>query len=87
MGAHLLAALVALDAITTWLVLRNGGIERNPLLAAILARIGVIPGLLLTHGAVIAGVYLVAFPAWLLWALIAIVGAVVANNARVILKG
>lgn len=71
--AALLAGLQAVDAYTTWRVLRLGGSEANPLVRWLMDRCGVGLALVLTKGgAAIVGVLL----AWLAprpWGLVALV--------------
>lgn len=85
----ILWALLALDVATTWYVMERGGAEANPVMRAIMARIGVGPGLLLSH--ILVG----ALAWWMgpyvgprsLWCLSAAFAAIGAWNCYVIYRG
>jgi hypothetical protein len=79
-------AALALDVATTWYSMERGGGEANPVMRAIMRRLGVGPGLIGSH-------VLVGAAAWMagpyigphsLWALTAAFAAVVAWNFYVI---
>ena len=88
--AYLILALLTLQAfdfITTYLCLTRGkGHEANPVMASIFAKMGVLPGLVIVKGALIALLYLYGstLPALALYALAAGYGLVIINNLRVL---
>ena len=83
----LVIALQVADIVTTYLIIQRGGRELNPLIAAAMAKIGVLPALLVTKGALIAlmvsvnhvegMIYVFAF-------LAALYAFVISNNLRVL---
>lgn len=73
-------ALQAADAYTTWRVLGAGGSERNPLLARLMARFGVVRTLAAFKLALILLVGAVRMPHSLLLLLVALYVHVVAYN-------
>ncbi|OVE49466.1 DUF5658 family protein [Chromobacterium violaceum] len=84
----LCVVLQLLDVATTWHVIRRGiGREVNPLLIAVMARVGVLPALLLTKLALFAACWWLR-PPWPAYAILAaIYTAVLINNAKAIHQG
>jgi hypothetical protein len=82
---YLLIALQLLDLATTYYAVeKQGKREANKLLAKLFDRIGVVPTLLLTKGAVIVGLLMVDLHEYVLLALIALYVAVIINNVKAI---
>jgi hypothetical protein len=64
------------DVMTTYMVLRAGGIELNPVVGRLIERLGILPGLLITKAlpiAVVTGFY-VNVPHPFIWVCTAIAG-------------
>lgn len=83
MMLHLLALLIALDAVTTLLILKRGGTERNPVMAALIKAVGAVPALVVTHAGLIAAAYYFDASGPVLWAMLALFAALGVNNLRV----
>lgn len=83
---HLLAILLALDAVTTLLILKRGGTELNPVMAALIKAVGAIPALLVTHAGLIAAAYYFDASGLVLWAMLALFAALFVNNALVLMR-
>ncbi len=88
---YLVFAVVALqigDFVTTALILRSGGTELNPVTARIYNTLGIIPGLCLVKGVVIAlfVYYGESFPLPVLAAIVAMYAYVVVHNVNQIRK-
>ncbi len=84
----ILLILIALDVVTTLAILRKGGRELNPVLGWLMARLGAVPALLVTHGLLAAGVLfcpLFADPVALVMGVV-IYGALLVNNVLVLRK-
>ncbi|KIA82008.1 hypothetical protein QR66_01815 [Chromobacterium piscinae] len=84
----LCVVLQLLDVATTWHVIRRSiGREANPLLRAVMARMGILPALLLTKLALLAACWWLR-PPWPAYALLtAIYLPVLINNFKVIQQG
>ncbi|WP_440030312.1 DUF5658 family protein [Chromobacterium amazonense] len=80
--------LQLLDVATTWHVIRRGiGREANPLLRAVMARMGILPSLLLTKCLLLAACWWLR-PPWPAYALLAAIYLpVLINNFKVIQQG
>jgi hypothetical protein len=81
-------AALALDVATTWYSMERGGGEANPVMRFVMKRLGIGPGLIVSHvlvgaAAWFAGPYIGPHALWLLTAAF---GAVVAWNCYVILR-
>lgn len=84
----LLLTLQAADALTTYRLLSDGGRELNPLVAYLIAKLGLVPALLISKGAVVG--LLLAFtlnaPNWFPLILCALYTAVVFHNIKELRK-
>lgn len=82
-GFVVLAILNILDAALTVVILDRGGRERNPPLAWLMTRLGIIPALALVKllALTIVGAFLAEL-GMLLWAFVAVYAAVVVHNWR-----
>lgn len=81
------ALLQCADVATTLYVLKRGGREANPVMAAIMARLGNVAGLVVPKLVILAVVYRYALPSSSSFALLvacALYAAVIVNNANVI---
>lgn len=93
--AFLFAALVVLQladiATTFYIISRQIGREANPVMAWIIRKCGLAPGLLLPKAAVLTALYLAllehSMPHWMLAGLIILYGWVIYNNVGVIRGG
>lgn len=86
---YLIIALQLGDLLTTAIMLkRKGAYEGNRFMAALFAKIGVLPGLILVKSAVIVLLMWLAPVAdtWALWVIAGISGAVLVNNLIVMRK-
>jgi hypothetical protein len=72
--------LQAADAYTTWHIVGAGGVERNPLVARAIARFGLVRALALVKVPLVLIVSLAPLPGVVLFLLVALYVAVVANN-------
>lgn len=87
---YLLVALVVLqllDAATTYYAVAKLGLtEANPVVRGAIEKLGLVPALALSKGAVFAVLYLCPMPLWLYGLLVALYVVVVGNNAYHIKK-
>lgn len=76
------------DVWTTQYALRNiaGATEANPVVKAVMDKLGVVGGLVAIKLPVIALFWLFPIPVWALALIVALYVYVVGNNARIILK-
>ena len=77
--------LICTDVITTLLAIKHGAYEANPIMAKLFSAAGIVPILLITHGAVIAA--LIYYNSLIVSGVVAAVYLVVfINNMRVLSK-
>lgn len=93
----LVVLLQIADVWTTVEILDKGGVEKNPVLAAFMAKAGVVPALLLTKLVFLGGVWVAYYGAltgyvpwsglkWAMTAITLIYVLVIANNLRELVK-
>ncbi len=78
--------LIILDAIDTYMIIHHGkGREANPTMSWVIGKVGLVPGLLSTHGLVIAvlSIEYRAMPTWSTGLIAAFYLALLVNNLRV----
>lgn len=83
--AYLLMALQVADGLTTYLALKKGAAEGNPIMRKLFEKIGMVPALIITKGALMAIVWHWRDVLGALWLAVfcAVYLAVAVNNVRV----
>jgi hypothetical protein len=84
--AVLFLIMQALDGLTTYVILKQGGRELNPFMQIAMNFLGVLPALILVKMIVIAvfAVYFEFIPAWAWLLVIGVYGYVLFNNFKVL---